>query len=80
VSAVLEHRPDFLPLSALLTIGAHHEEAVIGALEREGIRQSVEVIVDGGAIKESFSKDIGADRRDADAQGGVGLARSMLCS
>jgi corrinoid protein of di/trimethylamine methyltransferase len=78
VEAVKKHQPDILALSALLTITAMEQRNVIEALKEAGIRDSVKVIVGGGAINDDFSDSIGADGYDPTAPGGVKLCRELL--
>jgi methanogenic corrinoid protein MtbC1 len=78
VETVKEEKPDILAMSALLTITAQEMKNVIEALNAEGIRSGVKVIVGGGAISDHFAKSIGADGYDATAPGGVKLARKLL--
>jgi corrinoid protein of di/trimethylamine methyltransferase len=78
VEAVKKHQPDILALSALLTITAMEQRNVIEALKEAGIRDSVKVIVGGGAINDNFSDSIGADGYDPTAPGGVKLCRELL--
>ena len=78
VEAVREHQPDVVALSALLTITAAEQRNVIDALKEAGIRESVQVIVGGGAINEEFATAIGADGYEPTAPGGVKLVRDLL--
>jgi len=78
VEAVQEHQPDILALSALLTITAMEQRNVIEALEDCGLRDSVKIIVGGGAINDEFAESIGADGYDPTAPGGVSLCRNLL--
>jgi len=78
VEAVQTHQPDILAMSALLTITAMEQKNVIEALREAGIRDTVKVIVGGGAISEDFAANIGADGYDPTAPGGVKLARNLL--
>jgi corrinoid protein of di/trimethylamine methyltransferase len=78
VEAVQEHKPDVLALSALLTITAMEQRNVIEALDDCGLRDSVKIIVGGGAINDEFSESIGADGYDPTAPGGVTLCRTLL--
>jgi methanogenic corrinoid protein MtbC1 len=78
VETVREEEPDILAMSALLTITAQEQKNVIEALNAEGIRSGVKVIVGGGAISDRFAKSIGADGYDPTAPGGVKLARKLL--
>lgn len=78
VEAVRLHQPDVLALSALLTITAMEQRNVIEALREAGIRDTVKVIVGGGAINDEFAASIGADGYDPTAPGGVTLCRKLL--
>jgi len=78
VEAVQTHQPDILAMSALLTITAMEQKNVIEALKGAGIRDTVKVIIGGGAISEGFAASIGADGYDPTAPGGVKLARNLL--
>lgn len=80
VATVKEEEPDVLALSALLTITAMEQKKVIEALEEAGLRDTVKVIVGGGAINDEFAERIGADGYDPTAPGGVKLARELLGS
>jgi len=50
---------------------------VIRMLEREGIRDSVKVMVGGGPLSRSFADRIGADGYSKNATGAVKLARQL---
>ncbi len=78
VAAVKEHQPSVVAMSALLTITAQEQKKVLQALEAEGLRRQVKVIVGGGAINEQFAQSIGADGYDATAPGGVKLCRQLI--
>ncbi len=78
VEAVKEHKPDILAMSALLTITAKEQERVIDALKAAGVRDTVKVIVGGGAINEGFAASIGADGYEPTAPAGVELCRSLV--
>jgi methanogenic corrinoid protein MtbC1 len=78
VNAVKDHQPDIVALSALLTITAMEQRNVIDALKEAGIRDTVQVIVGGGAISDEFAASIGANGYDPTAPGGVTLCRKLL--
>ena len=78
VEAVKAYEPNLLAMSALLTLTAPEQEKVIRALEREGLRRQVSVMVGGAAIDERFAKDVGADGYDPTAGGAVVLARKLI--
>jgi corrinoid protein of di/trimethylamine methyltransferase len=78
IQAVHDHQPDLLAMSALLTITAMEQRNVIDGLREAGIRDTVKVIVGGGAISDDFAASIGADGYDPTAPGGVALCRALL--
>lgn len=77
VAAVKEHGASILAMSALLTVTAPEQKRVIDLLEAEGLRDSVKVMVGGGAITEDFATAIGADGYAPSAVGAVDLARQF---
>ncbi len=78
LKAVHEHSPDILAMSALLTTTMMEQQNVIEGLEREGIRDSVKIIVGGSPINQEFADGIGADGYGATAPEGVRIAKSLL--
>jgi methanogenic corrinoid protein MtbC1 len=78
LEAVKEHEPDILAMSALLTLTAVQQKAVILALDAEGLRGRVKVIVGGGAVTAEFAEMIGADGYDPTAIGAVQVARRLV--
>jgi methylmalonyl-CoA mutase cobalamin-binding domain/chain len=78
IAAVKEHHADLLAMSALLSITAQEQKKVIAALRREGLRETVKVIVGGGAISQEFAETIGADGYAATAPLATALARSLI--
>lgn len=78
VSKVMEHKPDILGMSALLTTTMPEMKKVISALATHGLRDKVKVIVGGAPVNEKFAKDIGADGYGGDAGSSVELARSLI--
>ncbi|MBD3227826.1 MAG: cobalamin-binding protein [Candidatus Lokiarchaeota archaeon] len=61
IKAVKEKNADILALSTLLTNTMHYMKEVIDALEEEGLRNKVKVIVGGRPVSEEFANKIGAD-------------------
>jgi len=80
LTATKQQHPQIIAMSALLTITAAEQKNVIQALEKEGIRRGIKIIVGGAAISEQFADSIGADGYDSTALGGVKLARSLLAA
>jgi 5-methyltetrahydrofolate--homocysteine methyltransferase len=61
VEAVNVHKPDFLAMSALLTTTMPAMRETIAALEKNGKRGLVRVLVGGAPISQKFADEIGAD-------------------
>ena len=78
MDAVKEHKAQVLAMSALLTFTAVEQKRVIQALEEAGIRDTVKVIVGGGAITGAFADSIGADGYTPAAPMAVGLVKGLL--
>jgi corrinoid protein of di/trimethylamine methyltransferase len=78
VQGVNEHKADILAMSALMTTTAPEQRKVVGALKKEGIRDTVKIMVGGGAITQEFADSIGADGYDPTAPGAVELARRLV--
>ena len=78
VNAVVEHKPNLLAMSALLTMTAPEQAKVIEALRRRGLRDKVKVLVGGGAVTQGFAEEIGADGYSATAPGAVVQAKRLM--
>lgn len=78
VAAVKEHHAQIVCLSALLTTTMHYMQKVIQALEEEGIRQQVKVMIGGAPVSEAFAHQIGADGYSENANAAVTLARTLV--
>lgn len=78
VNAVREYDAQIVCLSALLTTTMSYMQEVIRALEQDGIRQQVKVMIGGAPVSESFAHRIGADGYSDNANSAVVLAKSLL--
>jgi len=78
LNAVREHRPDILAMSALLTTTMPYMRTVIKALEEEGLRDNLIVLVGGAPLNEAFAESIGADAYCRDAAVTVETAKRLL--
>ncbi len=78
VSAVQEHNPDFVALSALLTTTMPFMQTTIEALKQAGVRDDVKVLIGGAPITDAYAEKIGADGYSQDASRAVKLAKSLL--
>lgn len=73
VKKIIEHKPDILGLSGVLTYTVEAMKEVVDALDAAGIRKSVKVIVGGSHLTDATSDYIGADAFSTDAFEGVKL-------
>ena len=78
VRGVVEHRPQVLGLSALLTTTMPAMALTIQALQAAGVRDQVKVIIGGAPVTQSFAQQIGADGLSQDASSAVRLTQSLL--
>lgn len=80
VQAAKTHPGSIIALSALLTTTMPKMRDVISALESEGVRDKVKVIVGGAPVTRQFAESIGADGYSENANGAVLLARNLVKS
>ena len=73
-----ELRPDIIGLSALLTTTLKYQRNVIEALENEGLRAKLRVLVGGAPATRQWAEEIGADGYGKDAVSAVALAQSLV--
>ena len=78
ISAVKEHQPDFVAMSALLTTTMPNMQTTIEAMKEAGVRDQVKVMIGGAPITDAYAEKIGADGYAADASRAVKLAKSLL--
>lgn len=78
VDEVRNGKPAFVGLSALLTTTMKEMKQVILALEKEGLRGQVRVIIGGAPVTEKFAREIGADGFAPDATSVVAMMKSLV--
>jgi len=78
VTAVQEHQPQLLGMSALLTTTMPGMKASIEALIEAGLRDAVKIMVGGAPLTAAFAEQIGADAYSPDAGSAVDIARSLV--
>jgi len=76
--AILEHRPDILGMSALLTSTMPNMGRVIKLLKDRGLRDKVKVIVGGASVNQEFADSIGADGYAAEAGSAAEWAKKTI--
>jgi len=78
VNAVIEHRPNAIAMSALLTTTMPYMKVVIDTMVAQGIRDDYVVLVGGAPLNEEFGKAIGADAYCRDAAVAVETAKEFM--
>ena len=78
VKAVIEHKPQVIGMSALLTTTMPSMSGTIKALQEAGLRDQVKVMIGGAPVTDGFAKQIGADGYSPDASSAVRLAKSLV--
>jgi corrinoid protein of di/trimethylamine methyltransferase len=80
LEAVREEKPDVLGMSSLLTVTAKELLNVINALKAVNLRESVKVVVGGGAVTSAYAEEIEADGYGQNAGLGVRMVKVLLGS
>jgi len=78
IQALVEHRPDVLGMSALLTTTMPYMKVVIDTLVEKGMRDDQLVLVGGAPLNEEFGQAIGADAYCRDAAVAAETAKSLV--
>jgi len=78
VKAIKENKPSLVGLSALLTTTMPMMRKSIESIEESGLRDSLNIIVGGAPVSQSFADEIGANGYAADAGSAVKLAKTLI--
>jgi 5-methyltetrahydrofolate--homocysteine methyltransferase len=78
INAVKQDKPQLLGLSALLTNTMDVMPVIIKLLEKEGLRNSLKVIIGGAPVSQDFANLIGADGFAYDAAAAVPVAKKLV--
>ena len=78
VSAVTEHEPEFLGLSALISTTTPGMKDVMDALVEAGLRNGLKVIIGGAPTSQGFASQIGADGYAREANMAVRVLEGWL--
>lgn len=73
-----EFKADIVGVSALLTTTMRNQKTVVEALEKEGLRSQVKVMVGGAPVTRRWADEIGADGYAKDAMSAVTLAQELM--
>lgn len=78
LSAIREHKPDILGMSALLTTTMPYMGIVIEALKEQELRDQLIVLVGGAPLNDAFAEEIEADAYCRDAAIAVETAKKLV--
>lgn len=78
IEKVKELKPDILGLSAMMTSTMLKQGEVIEALRREGLAETVKVIIGGASVSEEWAKEISAAGYGPDAEEAVRMSRRLI--
>jgi 5-methyltetrahydrofolate--homocysteine methyltransferase len=78
IEAVKTETPQILGLSALLTSTMTEVKPVIDALQEQGLRENVKIVVGGRPITQEFVDEVGADGFAEDSIKAIQLIRSLI--
>lgn len=78
VSAVIEHHPDILGMSALLTTTMLNMNEVIQSLQSADLRENLKVMIGGAPVTQKYAEQIGADSYSPDAASAVEAAKMFI--
>ena len=78
IDAIREHQPDIVGFSAFLTTTMPMFKANINALQKQGLRDRVIVMVGGAPVTQEYADVVGADGYASDASAAVVRAKELL--
>jgi 5-methyltetrahydrofolate--homocysteine methyltransferase len=78
IQAVREHKPAILGLGAYMTTTMLLMKDIVAELKRQGLRESVRVMVGGVPTNQEFADEIGADAWGKDALDAVSKALQLV--
>jgi 5-methyltetrahydrofolate--homocysteine methyltransferase len=78
IDAIREHQPDIVGFSAFLTTTMPMFKANINALQKQGLRDQVIVLVGGAPVTQEYADVVGADGYAADASAAVVRAKELI--
>ena len=78
VAAVLDHHPDLVCCSALLTTTMPRMKDIVQALRAANLREAVKVMIGGAPVTEQYAVEAGADAFAPDAASAAQRAKQLL--
>jgi len=78
LAALVEHKPEILGMSALLTTTMPYMKVVIDTMKEQGIRDDYIILVGGAPLNQEFGEAIGADAYCRDAAVAADTAKQLV--
>lgn len=78
VTAIKNHKPQILGLSALLTPAFEAMKMIVEAIKREGLRDEIKIIIGGGTVDDNVKNYVGADAYCPDPFYAIKLAKKWI--
>lgn len=78
VEAIKEHKPDILAMSSLLTTTMVQMNQTIKAIEKEGLRENLKILIGGAPVTANYASNIGADYFAKDAAVAAEYVREII--
>jgi len=78
VEAVKDNNAQLIGISALLTTTMLSMKDVVKAVEKEGLKDKVKIIIGGAPVTQNYADEIGADGYAPDAASAVDMAKEIL--
>lgn len=78
VNIIKEHKPKLIGLSALLSTTMRSMKDTVEAIEKEGLRDQVKIMIGGAPVTQKFADEIGADFYAPDSTAGRNYARDVI--
>jgi len=78
VDAVKQHKPDIVGISTLLTSTMMNMRNIVEALEGEGLRNDVKIVIGGAPVTQQFAESIGADAYGENAFKAVEICKNLV--
>jgi len=78
IEIIKKENPDIVGMSALLTTTMSYMREVAMAIDEEGLKSRINIIIGGAPITQSYADEIRADGYAADASSAVILVKNLL--
>lgn len=78
IEKIKEFKPQVVGLSGFLTLAFDSMKKTVEAIEKEGLRDKVKIMIGGGQMDETVKAYVGADAYGKDAMAGVQLCKQWI--